>query len=225
MQNRKNTRQRRRGANRPSERISDRILLGSGAQNAVSRCTRSGYADAIVAKGVQAVYGCSFLPTGFYVNGTFYSYGGATEPASLYDFYRIDRVQVSLFFNNNFGSIAGTADTLPSFFSCVDLNDATVTAITDITQSATCEMVMAGPTSNTCLSTRTFTPRAQISVYAGAGTAYAESPLGMWFNTSATPIHYGFKFAVDASLQSNNTGNSGYWRLFVKSFMSLKSPR
>jgi hypothetical protein len=221
----KNKSGRGRGEGRASERITNRVLFGSDMNNAISRVSRSGYSDATVLKGVQAVYGFSFLPTGFYMNGSFYSYAGANEPAQMYDFYRIVRVQVSLFFNNNFANVEQVLQTLPFFFDCVDYNDATVSAISDITQNSTCEMIVAGPTANTCLTTRTFTPRAQLTVYAGAGSAYAESPLGLWFNTSATPIHYGWKLGVDASLMSLATGNCGYFRVFVKCFLEYKSPR
>jgi len=207
----------------PSNRISTQFQLGSGSTNNISKVTRSGYGEFAVANGIVMTRGISFTPTGFYMDSTFLPWGGSGEPTALYDFYRLDRVQVTIVFNNNMSSIPGTTATLPIFFTCVDYNDATVSQISEILQSASSEMAIANASG--VIATRTFTPRAQLSVYAGAGSAYAEAPNSMFFNTSATPIHYGMKLAVDSTLQSSSTGNNGYCRVFVKAFMSLKNPR
>lgn len=210
----------------PTSTPSQVITFGNRIDNRANVVVRSGYTDLVISKGTLGIHGMSFLLTGFYIDSSFFTWtSGATDLSALYDFYRFDRVTVTAMFNANSGTVAGTIDTLPFFFYAVDLNDATTTGIGDITQMSTCECVMAGNNTNNALFIKTFTPRAQLQAYAGVSTAYAEAPLGTWFNSSSLPIHYGLKWASDATAQTATTGTSGYVRIFVKAFFSAKQPK
>lgn len=202
------------------------ILFGNGLDNRVNIVTRCGYLDVNITAGTTIAQGISFLQTGFYVNSSFISWtSGVTDLAALYDFYRLERVQVSFMFDNTMSGIEKVTKTMPYFFSAIDYNDATVSTVGDITQMSTCECRLMTTSNDGMVFTKTFTPRAQFQVYAGASTAYAEATPGTWFNSSSTPIHYGLKTAVDASLCTDTTGVIGHYRIFVKAFMSAKQPK
>jgi len=229
MRKRKQNKQ-KRGRSRNQYSISaspdHRFLFGAGLDNRANTVVRSGYYDFTIPVGLTNPHSMSFLLTGFYIDSVFTSYGGANELANLYDFYRYDRVQVTGMYNYNSAAVTGgTAQTLPFFFSAIDVNDATVSSITDIMQLASCEVVMGGNPTNNVVFNKTFTPRAQLQVYAGVASAYAEAPLDTWYNTSSLPLHYGFKWAADNTATTSTTGNIGYLRLFVKSFFSAKQPK
>ncbi len=225
--NNNNRRRNNRGIPRGGSLPNQAILFGNGVDNKANVVVRSGYYDLIIAKGTTSAHGMSFLQTGFYIDTTFVSWpAGATDLAALYDFYRLDRVNVTAMYNyNSAANNGGTSNTLPFFFYAVDVNDATGYTISDIAQMSTCECVMGGNNTNNMLWSKSFTPRAQLQAYAGISTGYAEAPIGTWFNSGSTPIHYGFKWASDTTATTDTTGNMGYIRIFVKCFLSAKQPK
>jgi hypothetical protein len=206
----------------PTTSFKPKSLIGTTYDNRVSSYVRSGYSDLNITASSSQTIGMVFASTGYYTNTAFQTWtSGSTDLPASFDFYRIDRIQVSFIFNSNFSSVANYAQTLPYLFYCVDYNDGAVTGIGDITQRSTCECARMDD-----VIAVNFTPRAQMTAYSTTiSSGYAESPLMTWFSTSNTVSHYGLKFAVDATQMTSTSTTVGNLRLFVKCFFSCKEPK
>lgn len=203
-------------------------MLGNSYDNIVSHATRSNYADINVTAGATAGYSISLTNTGFYINSTFYSFGGSTDLNTLFDFYRIDRVDVTWMCTTNISSTVNITTALPFLFAAIDYNDGNIPNMNTVTQLATCEMAVCGITANPYIMSKSFTPRASLLTYGGAVSGYAESPLNLWYaNTDSTvsPVHYGVKFVLDSTQMTNTSGTIATIRVFVKTSYSLKGPK
>jgi hypothetical protein len=209
----------------PTNRIDGRTIASS---------TRSSWADlpVTISSNPAVGNGISFNLTGFYLGTTFYQWKGTGDFTDNYDFYQLDRVNISFIFCNNMSNTTSTATQLPILFTCVDYNDAawsSSTSLADISNRSTARMVLCGP--NEPPHVLSFTPRVMVNTYSTALTnGYMEAPLSAWYstanNTGAYPVHYGAKFAVDTSFMTGSTGLAiGNFRVFVKGFYSFRDPR
>lgn len=193
--------------------------------NYVSKLVRSAYFDTTVPVAYTYSLGLSFNVQGFYAAGSFTSWaGGATDLSAAYDFYRIDRVEITFLFSQNQASTSTYVTALPYAFGAIDYNDATVTGnFADISQRSTCSFWRLDKPFKV-----NFTPRAQLGTYSGGvNSAYSEAPLGAWFNSNSTntPLHYGYKMVIDSTDMSAAAGTLGNMRIFVKCFFSAKEPK
>ena len=225
---RQRSRRTRRGASsgwKTTTTVSGVRLNTFGGDNKISYVTRSAYADVTLNGSATLFYGMSFNVSGYYLGATFVNWlSGASDIPALYDFYRLDRVEVTVMFNNNFSQLNTTTYTLPFCFHAVDYNDATLSSVGDISQRATAELHIAN--ANGIVFTRTFTPRAQLACYGSAGTGYAEASSNQFFNSNSTvtPLHYGLKVALDGT-GSSGVNPLGVFRFFVKALFSCKEPK
>jgi len=118
-----------------------------------------------------------------------------TEFTSLFDRYRIARVDIKFActFNGANVAIAATTPTsIPQLLSVVDLDDDTaLTQSADYYQYSTFSVQRLDHVSKF-----SFTPHVAVAVYNGAFTGYGNTE--MWLDMGSTSVkHYGFKFEVD----------------------------
>jgi hypothetical protein len=141
---------------------------------------------------------------------------------SLYDQYRIDRIEVTicpqLITNVTKGTLGADMMVLPLFVTAVDLDDSTT--------PATLAAVLSNPTAQihgvfNHNVVRSFVPNIAMSAYQGAFTGYAaEEP--QWLDTATPDIqHYGLKYSVEAAPV---TTSSQLIVFYAKMWVSLRHP-
>jgi len=141
---------------------------------------------------------------------------------SLYDQYRIDKVEVTIcpqMINNvTKGTTGADVMVLPYLVTAVDLDDSTTPATLSAVLSNTTAQVHGVFNHNV---TRTFVPNIAMSAYQGAFTGYAtEQP--QWLDTSTPDVqHYGLKYSIEAA---STTTSSQLVVFYTKMWVSLRYP-
>ncbi len=118
---------------------------------------------------------------------------GSGTLTSLFDFYRISAIRVSVRPQNNaIGVVDPTVTRLVEFYNVIDYNDGTAPGTTtSIREYDNCVVLLPGETCE-----RTFQPRMSAPVRSAAGTDYM-SVVPQWLNTGSDDvIHYGLKYLV-----------------------------
>jgi len=115
---------------------------------------------------------------------------GSSTPATLFDFYRIDAVRMSVKPQNNAISVVDpTVTKLVNMYWVLDYNDANVPALpSDMTTYETCMILAPGESGQ-----RTFRPKIKVVVNSAAGTDYMSAEPGWLPTTSDDVLHYGAK--------------------------------
>ncbi len=141
---------------------------------------------------------------------------------TLYDMYRIDRIEVTICPILTTNVVKGTlgADFLgiPILSTCIDHDDSsTPGTLSVVLSNPTC--VVHGPLDRTI--TRSFTPMIAMSAYQGAFTGYtAEQP--QWLDASTPDVqHYALKYAVENAIA---TTSSQLIVFYAKMWVSLRYP-
>jgi len=151
--------------------------------------------------------------------------------ASLYDQYRIDKVQVRLRPAIKVVQHVDTNTTAANPYvpgvciSAVDLDDASVGAMSVLRQYHTAKQHSV---TNGGMIVRTFRPRVAEAVWRTiATTAYGPGKAGKWIDVSYTDVpHYGFKFAADAAMTGVPAASSPQvWEIDCIYWVSFKNVR
>jgi len=143
---------------------------------------------------------------------TLNSFPGYLDFTSLFDLYRIVRVQV-VFTPTSQNSFSGPLMTV------IDYDDAaTPTSIGALTQYQTLQITPSGSTVD-----RVFTPRIAVAAYSGSAfTSYASSSL-QWIDSNSPAVpHYGLKYAVEGI--TGTTSGDAKWSINVKAVFQFRNP-
>jgi len=130
------------------------------------------------------------------VNFALSGVSGASTLSSLFDYYRIDAVRVTVRPNNTAIALHDpTVTSLLPLYWVIDYNDSAVLATaTAATEYDNC-MILSPSESGA----RTFQPKYLLNAKSSAGTDYV-SDVGAWLPTvSDDVLHYGCKFHVPAA--------------------------
>lgn len=118
---------------------------------------------------------------------------GSATLTSLFDFYKISAIRVSIRPQNNaIGVVDPTVTKLVEFYNVIDYNGGSIPGIADsFREFDNCVVLLPGETCE-----RTFQPRMSALVRSAAGTDYM-SVVPQWLNTSSEDVqHYGLKYFV-----------------------------
>ena len=199
----------------------------------VGSLQRAIFLDIAVLNGVGAGYGLSFQSGGVNLNGAFSAFSsGGGDLSALYDAYRITKVQLTFAYNQNAANPNQNATDLPYIFIVNDYDDVSTNTTQDILQRDAVQMYTLGgngPYGNHikwgCV------PKVAQAAYASvATTGYLEPKTKQWVSTGGFTSfndvqHYGVKFFIDASAQTQITGTNGNLRVFIKVFYEGKHAR
>lgn len=115
---------------------------------------------------------------------------GSSTPASLFDFYRLEAIRMSVKPQNRAISVVDpTATKLVNMYWVLDYNDAVPPTVpSDLTVYENCMILAPGESGQ-----RTFRPKAKVVVDSAAGTDYMSVEPGWMPTTSDDVLHYGAK--------------------------------
>lgn len=142
---------------------------------------------------------------------------GYTEFTSLYDAYRIDRVECNIFVDTNAAGLYPNQGSPSYYFTAVDYDDANAVTQNYIQQKDNCEIVpIRKPVHKVLLE-----PRIAMAAYGGAAfTSYVEAKAGQWVDSASPGVpHYGLKLCFPIAAA---TGSIQTFSIFCRYFLSFK---
>lgn len=211
--------------------------LDTKFERAISYCTRSGYVDYNIASTnfLEIGVGCSgtgLILTQNSATELTTAWAGASDIPSLYDAYRIVKMELTITFNQNTSNVNDPTRVLPWMYVVDDYNDINTGAGSglELYQKPSVKQIVLGRNSNKSWDyKRSIVPKVAQIAYAGTVSGYLEPKAKQWVNTSAgltgifTDVHhYGFKVAIDPTA-STSTAILGRVRFFVKCYFELKN--
>jgi len=162
-------------------------------------------------------------PTAWSIAPSLQDLGQVASLTSLFDQYRIDKVEVKIIPQSTSVNVFNTAspnDTVPSLYAVLDFDDST--ALASLAAALEYDNVQVVPYGQGLFLTiqPSFTP----AIYAsGAFSGYAVEKAG-WVDCANTAVaHYGMKGIV-CGLQTLQT-SVVYWNVYAKYFVSFRNTR
>lgn len=149
-----------------------------------------------------------------------------TEFTNLFDEYKISGIKEKFIFDTtvNLTPAGNAAAVMPNLYHYLDYNDATPPAsIAEMSQDDSLKINRLDK-----VVTRFFRPKILMSASDGATNTLAITPKGNPWISTAQPgiIHYGFKYAVDASMETG-TGSMHVGKItrIATYYFKCKSPK
>jgi len=150
----------------------------------------------------------------------------STEFTTLFDQWRLDYVDIEVFFSGNSQNVTTAGSTLPLLWYADDYDDANNTTLSMIQQYPRVKIASLGENGGYVLRHRV-SPKASLIISDGAG-AYGNSPQlnGPTWIDSANPgtPHYGLKFCLD-TFGRTAAGDLGSINVVSKMHFSFKNVR
>ena len=156
-----------------------------------------------------------------------YGYNLSANFAAIYDYYRMDAVEIQVFYNSN-TSVVNNTYSLPILYGAIDTNDSgPLTSVANALSYPYCDIFQLGNSSgsnNGRQMCKRFTPGAESAVSAtGGATQAALNSKGQWFDTAnSTIVFYGYKIFADAVAPLAVDVLNGYITFIVKQYVSFK---
>ena len=150
------------------------------------------------------------------------------ELTQLYDQYRIDMVEVTLYFSNNSTNLSSTVVGMPIVGIVKDYDDANTVAFSDLQQYDTFQSFQLG---NATAEGGRYTIRLKPNCKAACNSnsvGYGFAQMGPQFIDCNYPLvqHYGVKLAIDPILYATGTGTQiGQLGIETKYFLTMKHSR
>lgn len=149
---------------------------------------------------------------------------------AIYDRFRMDAVEISIFYNAN-TSVLNNSASLPILYGVVDTND--MTALSSVNEALSypdCKIMQMGNSSgsnNGRQTIKAFTPAAEGVITSWGLTSQAANTVkNTWIDTSNTDIiFYGYKMIVDPVVPVGIDTLNGYFTFIVKTHCSFKDQR
>lgn len=145
-----------------------------------------------------------------------------TEFTNLFNEYKIEEVEMTLFFSNNNSSLNSPQISLPILNVAFDPNDINATSLSDIQQF---ENLITFQMGNGADRTRTFKfkPKPQILNYNGATSGYSTMKDG-WINSTYYDVpHYGVKIVYDPTTSPASSTNIGSIAMYFKAKLAFRN--
>lgn len=145
----------------------------------------------------------------------------STEFANLFQEYKLDSVDMTMFYTANSNLTTSTV-ALPLLNIAFDPNDVNAVGLAAIQQYSGVRQIQLG---NGADSTKSFTyrPRAAVQLFENAVTSGYMSERSGWINTAYTDIpHYGVKIVYDPGFSPGVSTSIGYVQFYFKLNFSLK---
>jgi len=227
---------------RPLKNASGRIPPTINQHKYICRCTSGTQPATAIAINAQTATGlvtASGVSTGLYdmeFNFTQYgclvSIGGvgiqnmnfqnAGNLAALYDQYRIDKVELEIFFSNNTSSVGTPSTTLPIITIVNDYDDSNSITLLRANSYTNAVNWQCGRGSSGFAFKRVLKPNVDTLVYNGVTSAYARSP-PVFMDTATNNVpHYGVKMVVDTIVPTAASTVLGYLSFRVSSHMTYR---
>lgn len=161
----------------------------------------------------------TFVYLGGVLNATT-SNPGASDFTALYDYYKLDKVEISFMFSGNSAPLApATASQLPILNIVFDPTDTSVVSLSSILQFQDLHTVQLGNMRTQNGYVIQCSPRPLLTA-GGSATAVAEANPWLNIDTPTVP-YYGIKMFYDNS-GSTVTAITGYLNLYIKYHWSFK---
>lgn len=176
---------------------------------------------ASIAVSLNAVFG--FLGSGSFTQ----SFPNLTDFTNLFDLWRVDRVVIKVFFQNNSSTTASVTTSMPLVMYTLDSNDITTPTQNNMLEDQHTKYYQFGngASKNGCLQFG-FTPRAHLATGDSAGTSGTtgsrpEKPREWVDTSSSSTLHYGAKLYFDPMGGSQAT-TEGQVTFIVDSYFAFK---
>lgn len=155
---------------------------------------------------------------------------GYTELTSLFDTYKLDRIEVFYTCSQTGSQSVGTAAQfyLPGCAYVVDTDDANSTSCAELQQYAQCKYTQfGGDTPSGLMKLADFKPSLQQAVYTTGTTVAGQAPAHIWLDAANADVrHYGFKMALDTLVNSSSVNQIYYMLNFqIRYHMKFKGLR
>ncbi len=139
----------------------------------------------------------------------------SSEISALFQEYRIDSVEMTMFYTNNNSSLNSPSLSLPLINVAFDPNDANSVSLAAIQQMSGVRQIQLGNGADRTR-TLTFKPRAAAAVYNGLTSGYMSENKG-WINTATLDVpHYGVKVVYDPGTTPGTSTNIGAVQFYFK---------
>jgi hypothetical protein len=150
------------------------------------------------------------------------AYDNATNLAAVYDQYRIDKVEMQIFFSNNISNVTSPSVTLPILTIVEDYDDANSITLAKANAYNNAIHWQLGQTRGSGSIKKTVKPTVDALIYNGVTSAYARSaPIFLDCSDVGVP-HYGVKVVVDPIVQTSSSTICGYLSFSFKTWMTYK---
>jgi hypothetical protein len=147
------------------------------------------------------------------------------EFTSLYDQYRIDRVEVGFTFSNNVSTVSNPTTTLPILGVAIDYDDVADTNFSSLQQYDSFQSFQLGaPSLPSGKRVFSLSPTFTSSVYTNAGTGHARQR-GFLDCSYPTVQHYGLKASLDPMYYSVGGTTVGILSIETKYFLTMSHTR
>lgn len=154
------------------------------------------------------------------VNST---YDNAGSLAAVYDQYRIDRVDMEIFFSNNFSNVTTPSVTLPIMTIVEDYDDSNSITLAKANAYNNAVQWQLGQMRGSGSIHKSIKPTVDLLVYNGVTSGYARAdPMFIDTANNAVP-HYGIKLVIDPIVQTAASTVCGYLSFRFRAHMTYKA--